>query len=74
MTLVYGLIWGSWVLFGVVTIWALGWAVRTGQFNQLDHGASTLFDEEEPIGRMTDTFPGIDPEEVPEPGQEETDG
>ncbi|MFW5967850.1 MAG: cbb3-type cytochrome oxidase assembly protein [Persicimonas sp.] len=67
MTLIYGLIWGSWVLFGLVTVWALGWAVRSGQFRNVSRGAHMLFDEEEPIGRMTDTFPGIDPEDVPEP-------
>ena len=66
MTLIYGLIWGSWVFFGIITVWALAWAVRSGQFDQLDDGSEVLFDEEEPIGRMTDTFPGIDPSEVPE--------
>lgn len=62
MTLIYGLIWGSWVLFGISTIWGLVWAVRTGQFQRLDRGARSIFDEEEPVGHMTDVFPGTDPQ------------
>jgi len=40
--------------------YALYWAAKSGQFKQLDKGAKTIFDEEEPIGTMTDTFPGKD--------------
>ena len=57
MIFTYGLIWGSWVVFGLVTLWALAWALRTGQFRRLDKGARVIFDEEEPIGEMTDHFP-----------------
>jgi nitrogen fixation-related uncharacterized protein len=62
MILVHGLIWGSWVIFGITTIWGLVWAVRTGQFQRLDQGARSIFDDEEPVGQMTDVFPDTDPE------------
>ena len=76
MTLIYGLIWGSWVIFGIVVVWAFAWAVRSGQFQGLSDGARVIFDEEEPVGEMTDTFPGVSPEEIPEPDarREENDG
>ena len=64
MTIVYGLIWGSWVIFGITTVWALSWAVRSGQFQGLSQGARVIFDEEEPVGEMTDTFPDVCAEEV----------
>lgn len=36
---------------------ALRWATRDGQFNQLQAGANSIFDDEEPVGRVTDAFP-----------------
>jgi nitrogen fixation-related uncharacterized protein len=62
MTITYGLIWGSWVIFGLTTLWALAWAIRTGQFRRINEGAKVIFDAEEPIGEMTDRFPGEDGE------------
>jgi cbb3-type cytochrome oxidase maturation protein len=67
MTLIYGLIWGSWVLFGIATVWAFAWAVRSGQFRDPSQDRHMLFDDREPVGEMTDTFPGVDPEEVSDP-------
>lgn len=64
MTLVHGLIWSSWVLLGLSAVWALAWAARSGQFDNVSRGARNLFDEEEPIGEMTDTFPGVDPDNI----------
>ncbi len=74
MTLMYGLIWGSWVIFGIVTIWALAWAIRSGQFQQsLSEGNEVIFDDEEPVGEMTDTFPDVSPDEIPEPEEDDRD-
>ncbi len=36
---------------------ALHWALRTGQFRHPARTALQIFDEEEPVGRMTDSFP-----------------
>lgn len=39
---------------GLVAIGAFIWAVRNEQFSDLDSGAYVIFDEEEPLGQMTD--------------------
>jgi nitrogen fixation-related uncharacterized protein len=38
-------------------VYALYWAVKTGQFQQFEKGATEIFDQEEPIGQPTDHFP-----------------
>ncbi|MCL5270518.1 MAG: cbb3-type cytochrome oxidase assembly protein [bacterium] len=45
------------VMFGLSAVWGLAWAVRTGQFRNLGAAARSIFDEDEPIGRVTDAFP-----------------
>ena len=52
---------GSVVLFGGAAAVALGWAVRDGQFLNLDRGARTIFGPDEPVGEPTDAFPGREP-------------
>jgi hypothetical protein len=37
---------------------ALRWALRTGQLRDSRKTALLVFDEDEPVGRMTDRFPG----------------
>jgi nitrogen fixation-related uncharacterized protein len=56
--LVYLLIWGSTLVFGGTAVWALVWAIRNGQMSNLRAGARSIFDEEEPVGKQTDEFPG----------------
>lgn len=58
MTLVYATIWGAVVLFGVTAVAALAWAVSRGQMQDPADGARSIFDDEEPVGVMTDRFPG----------------
>jgi nitrogen fixation-related uncharacterized protein len=71
---------GSVVLFGGATVLALGWAFRTGQFENFEQGAASIFGPDEPIGRATDAFPGEDTGEadrlaIPEGvGDEDGDG
>ncbi len=48
------------VFFGLAA-WALYWAVKNGQFENLDKGSRVIFDEEEPEGEHTDYFPGKNP-------------
>lgn len=57
MAWVYALIWGSWVLFGALTVFGLAWAVRTGQLARPRAGAESIFDADEPVGQVTDRFP-----------------
>lgn len=49
---------GSVVLFGGATVLALGWASRSGQFDNFQQGALSIFGPDEPVGEMTDGFPG----------------
>jgi cbb3-type cytochrome oxidase maturation protein len=56
MTLAYFAEFGVAILFGVTAIWALAWAIRSGQFADFGRGAASIFDEEEPVGRPTDTI------------------
>ena len=38
-------------------VYALYWSSRHGQLRDFERGAVSIFDEEEPVGRMTDRFP-----------------
>lgn len=58
MFLVYVVIWAFTLAAGASAVWALAWAIRTGQFRDFRAGAASIFDESEPIGRPTDFFPG----------------
>jgi cbb3-type cytochrome oxidase maturation protein len=42
-----------------LAIGAFFWAVRNKQFKDLNAGAYVIFDEDEPIGKMTDNVFGI---------------
>jgi cbb3-type cytochrome oxidase maturation protein len=52
---------GSVVLFGAATVLALGWAFRSGQFDNFERGAASIFGPDEPVGEGTDAFPGEKP-------------
>lgn len=58
MTLVYALIWGAALLFGASAVAGLVWAVNHGQVRNFAAAARSIFDEDEPVGMMTDAFPG----------------
>jgi cbb3-type cytochrome oxidase maturation protein len=38
-------------------ILAFYWAAKTGQFREISKGATVIFDEGEPIGKPTESFP-----------------
>ena len=53
-----------WIMFltGLIAIPSFGllvlrWAIRNGEFRNLDKIALSIFNEEEPVGEMTDHFP-----------------
>lgn len=57
--------WGAYIPVVVIAmailvsaIYALYWAVKNRQFQQLDRSAAVIFDDEEPVGQVTDSFPG----------------
>jgi len=37
---------------------AFWWAAKNKQFENVEEGARAIFDESEPIGEATDSFPG----------------
>jgi cbb3-type cytochrome oxidase maturation protein len=47
-------------LLGATAVAALVWAVKDRQFEDFPAGARSIFDDEEPIGEMTDAFPGAE--------------
>jgi cbb3-type cytochrome oxidase maturation protein len=53
----YILIFGVMAALGVSVVWALWWAIHSGQFDSLERASSSIFDEEEPVGLPTDRFP-----------------
>ena len=65
MIVVYLLIWGTWLAFGISTIWALHWAFNQGHLSDPEGAARSIFDDDEPIGEMTDFFPGDGPDGAP---------
>lgn len=52
------------VVFGGTAVWGLAWAVRAGQLDDLNGAATSIFDDEEPVGMHTDGFPLGEQEKV----------
>ncbi len=50
-------IWIFMTILGLTSIGALVWAIQAGQFNSISDGAESIFDADEPIGSVTDSFP-----------------
>jgi len=55
-TLIY--IWVVIAMLGTSSVSALIWAIRSGQLGEFQKGATSIFDDDEPIGEVTDSFPG----------------
>ncbi len=58
MSVVYLIIGGSVAVAGATAVYGLVWAIRTGQMRNFSRGALSIFDDEEPVGTVTDSFPG----------------
>ena len=58
MILVWILFVSSVVILPTTALLALRWALRQGEFKDLNKTALSIFDDDEPVGRMTDHFPG----------------
>lgn len=68
MTLAYMVIFLSFALFSASVVIMLAWALRAGQFENFRQGALSIFDPDEPVGQMTDSFP----EEKPKGSQQKS--
>ena len=55
-TIVYLLLATGLVFFGGSTLAAFYWAAKSGQFRNLEDGAKSIFDQDEPLGTATDAF------------------
>ncbi len=44
-------------IFGGTAVWGLSWSVRAGQLDDLNGAATSIFDDDEPVGLRTDGFP-----------------
>lgn len=47
----------SMVVLPGVALLALRWAIHHGEFSHLQKTALSIFDDEEPVGKVTDHFP-----------------
>ncbi len=56
-TIVYILIGLSMITFFGLVIMALTWSLKSGQFENFERSAQAIFDPDEPIGIVTDSFP-----------------
>ncbi|MCS7063261.1 MAG: hypothetical protein NZM04_04330 [Methylacidiphilales bacterium] len=45
------------ILMAISAIAAFTWTARRGEFDHLDQIATQIFDQEEPIGQLSDRFP-----------------
>lgn len=61
MFFVFVFIWAFAIIAGITTVWLLAWAIRNGEFQNLRAGARSIYDDEEPEGKVTDYFPGEAP-------------
>jgi cbb3-type cytochrome oxidase maturation protein len=68
LSLYYLVVFGSIALFGVAGVLAFRWAFRSGQFENFQRSSRAIFDPDEPVGEVTDRFPGMRPRhpEVPD--------
>lgn len=57
MTATFISIWIFAFALGGTAIGALIWAVKSGQFQDINEGARVIFDEDEPEGVVNDRFP-----------------
>jgi cbb3-type cytochrome oxidase maturation protein len=54
-------IWIFILLLGGSSVAALIWAVTSGQLSEFQKGATSIFDDDEPVGELTDAFPSQQP-------------
>ena len=58
MLFVFMFIWSFALFAGVTMVWLLAWAIKRGEFENLRESSRMIFDQAEPIGVVTDHFPG----------------
>ena len=66
MTFAYILIFGTIALLSITVVVVFAWAISSGQFADFQHGATSIFDDDEPLDEMTDWFPDQRPSQTPD--------
>jgi nitrogen fixation-related uncharacterized protein len=66
MSFYYILMLASFIFLGGSAVYALYWAVSQGEFTKMEQGAEVIFDQGEPVGEVTDLFPGVNLKEQEE--------
>lgn len=51
---------GVGLLIALGGVFALSWALSSGQFGDARRGSRSIFDPDEPVGQPTDAFPDPD--------------
>lgn len=57
MILLWMLFLGGFVVLPGSALLAMRWAIRNGEFRDFKKASLLIFDEEEPVGLVTDSFP-----------------
>lgn len=57
MSVVWILFFCSIVVLPAIALLAFRWALRQGEFKNFEKTALSIFDEDEPVGRVSDHFP-----------------
>lgn len=65
--LYYILVFGLLGVLSASVVWGLWWALRGGQFSNFQKGARSIFDADEPVGKVTDA--SLTPPDAAAPGQ-----
>ena len=68
MAVAYILIFGTIGVLSITVVVVFAWAIRTGQFADFQQGATSIFDDDEPLGEMTDWFPDQGRRQTPDSG------
>jgi nitrogen fixation-related uncharacterized protein len=61
MFFIFIFIWAFALFAGITMVWLLAWAIRRGEFHDPRGASRMIFDAGEPIGAITDCFPGEAP-------------
>ena len=61
MSYTYLFIAGAITAASVFALLAFYWAAKHGHLQNVEEGAKIIFDDDEPIGKPTDAFPGREP-------------
>ncbi len=59
LTIYFALVIGSMIVLGGSALYGLYWGVREGHFSNMKKGSEVIFDKAEPVGKVTDVFPGM---------------